>query len=342
MFSVVMEEQKECTKLPIDVVITWVDGNDSRHRAKMSPFLHEEFGVDLSSELPDDLAGETRFCSVGEIFYCVASIFRFAPFVRKIFVVTDGQDPNLTPFVRENFPNLEIPIEIVDHQVLFRDRGEFLPLFNSLSIETALYRIPGLSEHFVYFNDDLFLLRPVAPEDWFVNEAAVAYGRPMSLFLLRLLHRLKPARKGQKPFGFKDSIVNSTHYLPFPVRRCFKIDHTPHAMLRSVLNEYFESHPGAFIANASHRFRNPSQFNPQALFYMLSFPRGKAVPAPVRRELCLKPAGKGHRYIDRKKRESEQNPELKFMCINSLDQATAEEQMQVKEWLDSLYGVKMV
>lgn len=65
----------------IDVVIARVDGNDPKHRDKMKPYL------DPQSPESDDIAGPTRFRSEGEIFYCVVSILRFAPFVRKIFIV---------------------------------------------------------------------------------------------------------------------------------------------------------------------------------------------------------------------------------------------------------------
>ena len=60
-------------------------------------------------------------------------------------------------------------IEIVDHRAIFPDR-RFLPTFNSCVIETFLHRIPGLSSHYLYFNDDMFLGRPVVPED-FLTEA---------------------------------------------------------------------------------------------------------------------------------------------------------------------------
>lgn len=108
-----MTVQKK-TPADIDVVIAWVDGNDPKHQAKMKPYL------DPQSAKSDDIAGPTRFRSEGEIFYCVASILRFAPFVRKIFIVTDEQNPHLEEFVQKNFPDNRTPIEIVDHKILFR------------------------------------------------------------------------------------------------------------------------------------------------------------------------------------------------------------------------------
>jgi len=92
----------------VDVVISWVDGNDPAHKQKIKPFL------DSQSRKSDDIAGSTRFDSVGEIFYCIASIYRFAPFVRKIFIISDNQNPCMDEFIQENFPESKIEIEIVD------------------------------------------------------------------------------------------------------------------------------------------------------------------------------------------------------------------------------------
>ena len=77
---------------PVDVVISWVDGNDPAHKQKIQPYL------DSQARKSEDIAGPTRYGSVGEIFFCVASIYRFAPFIRKIFIITDNQNPNLDEY----------------------------------------------------------------------------------------------------------------------------------------------------------------------------------------------------------------------------------------------------
>jgi hypothetical protein len=92
----------------IDIVITWVDGNDPLHQQKMQNYLSS------SQQISDDINGPTRFRCEGEIMYCVASILRFAPFVRKVFIVTDNQDPHIDKFIKLNFPENKIPIEIID------------------------------------------------------------------------------------------------------------------------------------------------------------------------------------------------------------------------------------
>ena len=120
---------------PIDAVVTWVDGNSPEHRKQRARY-------DLSGQSgKDDVAGEIRYSSLGEINYCIASILRFAPYIRNIFIVTDGQDPGLGDFVEKYFPGQSGRLKIVDHRVIYRGYEKYLPVFNSLSIETLLWRI---------------------------------------------------------------------------------------------------------------------------------------------------------------------------------------------------------
>ena len=113
------------------MVITWVDGDDPEHRAKRA-----EFGGKVAA-VRDDVGGEVRYSSRGEIFYCVGSVLRFASWVRKIWIITDNQNPRLDEFVERNFPNRTTEIEIVDHRTIFEGYEEYLPTFNSISIETG-------------------------------------------------------------------------------------------------------------------------------------------------------------------------------------------------------------
>ena len=84
--------------MKIDAVITWVDGNDPVHRQKRNRLASPDM---LKA---DDVAGDTRFVEVGEIAWCVASINRYAPWINKIYIVTDAQDPHLEEFMERNFP----------------------------------------------------------------------------------------------------------------------------------------------------------------------------------------------------------------------------------------------
>jgi hypothetical protein len=318
---------------PVDVVISWVDGNDPAHKQKIEPFLNPQ------ARKSEDVAGPTRYNSVGEIYYSVASIFRFAPFVRKIFIIADNQQPNLAAFIQLNFPESTIQIEIVDHTVLFRGYESVLPVFNSRAIETCTFRIPGLSENYVYLNDDFFLIRPVKYDDWFRGDSIVAYGQWRSIFLDRLLWLIKPMKNGHKPVGFKDSMITSAQKLN---RKWgyFHLEHMPHPLKRSVIECFFGTHPDLFNSNISHKFRSSKQFNTQALYYLLMFEADKAILTSTNDVfLYMKPVGRGDKYVTRKLNAYQNNPGLKFCCIGSLDLATEDDRMVLLEWLRQLLSI---
>ena len=106
-----------------------------------------------------------RLASHDEIRFCLRSIHNYAPWVRAIWVVVDRQRP----------PRIDLDlaehhkIRFVDHREIFRGYERLLPTFNSLAIETMLWRIDGLADRFLYFNDDCFLVNPVQATDFLTN-----------------------------------------------------------------------------------------------------------------------------------------------------------------------------
>lgn len=319
---------------PIDVVITWVDGRDPIHQSKKAQFLNQKLAQ------RDDLGGDTRYNSVGEIYYCVASILRNASFVRRIFIITDGQKPDLDLFINENFPNHKVEIKIIDHTEIFRDFEEYLPTFNSLSIETMLYRIPGLSENFIYFNDDFFVLRPTEPRHFFRNGKAVAYGSWKSFAADQLMSKLKPLVKGRKTFGFKDSMLNAAKVL-HKKDQYFRIQHTPLPLKKSILENYFNNHPDVLRSNIKHKFRSHQQFNPQALFYLLAEKEGAILVEKTNRELLIKPPNKPLQYAIRKRKTFENNKQLLFCCVESADQTSDEVRNYLFGWFSEILKIKV-
>lgn len=261
---------------PIDAVIAWVDGDDPVHKAKRMKFGAKE------QIMNDEVGGEIRFSSIGEIRYCVASLLRFAPFLRKIFIVTDGQVPPVKDIIEKYFPDTLTEIEIVDHQVIYRGHEEYLPIFNSLSIETVLWRIPGLSEHFIYLNDDFMLVAPTTPEDYFIEGKAVCYASRFSIPFAKFIRAVKPKKNGFKIFGFKDSMINAADAVE---EKCsfLYIGHIPLALKKSTVESFYASHPGMMEKNMQPRFREPFQYNPQELFYLIGQRNGDCVVrCPVR------------------------------------------------------------
>jgi hypothetical protein len=317
------------SNFPIDIVIAWVDGNDPEYVQKISPFL------DAKSQKIDFVAGATRYRSVGEIYFCVASVLKFAPFIRKIFIITDNQNPNLDDFVKQHFPNRNIDIQIIDHKIIFAGYEKYLPVFNSRAIESMLFRIPDLSENFVYFNDDVFLFRPVQTTDWFVDDKIVAIGEWRNVFFDRLLRYVSIPKYGRKPFGFKFAQTNAAKIF-WHKNKYFHMEHTPHTRKKSISAMLFEKYEEQFLKNISYKFRDAAQFNPQELFYIYMFSKNRAIQDNVDKSLYVKPVKRGNGYIPRKIKTFDKLPQIQSCCIGSLDLATEPNRSTLKNWLTKI------
>lgn len=141
----------------IDVVYTWVNGADevfaeSRRRCLM------ERGFAMAS----DASGMQRFRDNEELRYSLRSLEAYAPWIRRVYIVTNGQFPWWLDTENKR-------VRIVTHDELFSN-SEDLPAFNSNAIELQLHKIPGLSDRFLYFNDDCFIGRPISLSD-FITQA---------------------------------------------------------------------------------------------------------------------------------------------------------------------------
>ena len=138
---------------PIDVVYTWVDGSDPAWLARKAAAQDEYF--QRTGVLHALAANDSRFASRDELRYSLRSLDMYADWVRHVYLVTDNQVP---AWLDTSNPRLTV----VTPRELFGDRGR-LPTFNSHAIESQLHRIDGLSEHYLYLNDDVFFGRPVSP-----------------------------------------------------------------------------------------------------------------------------------------------------------------------------------
>lgn len=141
--SYVPPSQQLRADFPVDAVISWVNADDQAWRTRFERAKHE-VSPERSAVEP------ARFRSRDELRYLLRSLESFAPFFRHVFVVTDCAAPRWLAADTAD-------ITIVDQTELLGGA----PVFNSLAVETALHRIDGLAEHYVYFNDDMFLARPI-------------------------------------------------------------------------------------------------------------------------------------------------------------------------------------
>jgi hypothetical protein len=229
--------------IKIDAVILWVDGDDDSYHSKISAYLDKQPNATKSFN--------SRYVQVNEIEYSVNSILKYAPFVNTIFIVTDSQTP---PFVKQNESNSKYSkVKVVDHTELFKGFEGNLPTFNSRTIETCLHRIPDLSEHFIYLNDDFFIINQTSQNDFFTEN-----GFPV---LRGIWQKFDTKKKGKA--GHKEAQDKAAKILDF--KKLFRFKHTPHPIRKSTLETYFNENPEVFLENISYKFRNKSQFLPVAL-----------------------------------------------------------------------------
>ena len=241
-----MQEVERSNGAAIDVVIAWVDGQDPKHRAKRKRYLADPGG----DAKPERAATEARrFSDNDEIRFCLRSIRNHAPWVRMIWLVTDDQVPGAIDRQRAEREN----IRIVDHREIFRGYEQFLPTFSSRAIETMLWRIEGLADRFVYFNDDMMLVGPVEPTDFFSREGKVMLRGRWSSWNEQL-ERGNSFNGGGKLLG--------AEMLGYTPELFFSSDHMNYPMLRPAMEELFEEFKPAFLANAAYRFRSRKQFWP--------------------------------------------------------------------------------
>lgn len=113
----------------------------------------------VAGSISEEQASASRFEEHDELRYSMRSLERFAPWVRHVYIVTNGQVPT--------WLNLDHPrVTVVPHSAIFANVSH-LPTFSSPSIETHLHRIPGLSRRFLYLNDDTFFAAPIVPDDYY-------------------------------------------------------------------------------------------------------------------------------------------------------------------------------
>jgi len=232
-------------KFPVDVVYTWVDGSDSKWLEKKKRTL-EEYADHHASE---EVSGAGRFRNNDELKYSVRSVMKFAPWIRKVFIVTDDQVPDWLDTSNRR-------VEIVDHKDIF-DNKDDLPCFSSRAIEMRLHHIAGLSERFLDFNDDFFLGRPTSVRDFFheSGKGKLFTGRKLSRMwpkrLLRASSIVRDNPNRRAVYNARRAVYEQCGYIaPSDLRHCVKVSNrTVHSELESLF-------PQDFRNTLSHQFRD--------------------------------------------------------------------------------------
>ena len=268
----------------IDFVIPWVDGNDPEWKARKAKFL----GTSTSDDR------EQRYRDWGLLPYWFRGVERFAPWVNKVWFICD-QDPPV--WLNREHPKLRI----VRHEDYLPE--EYRPAFSANPIELNLHRIEGLSERFVYFNDDMFLIAPVRPGYFFRNGlpydsaamnpvptdtiAKEGYGTKPFLYFLNAVEYLnrdfdlytcvkKHPLKWINPCYGKDMIRNLL-LLAWPRFVGFAEDHLPNAYLKESFVKAWEQDFDILDATSRRHIRDDRDVN-QWLIRNRQLAEGEFIP----------------------------------------------------------------
>ena len=282
---------------------------------------------------------------MGEIEYCVVSLLRYAPWIRTIFIVSDQQQPD---FMAKLIGTVYEPrVKIVDHRVIFSGYEHHLPTFNSMSISSMLWKIPGLAEQFLFLNDDFALIRPVSPAVFFQEGKVVLHGAWRTQTDKRFVKRVAGAIK--KVLGLVEKNNNDERVRFIGVQenaarmlgydqKVFQLEHNPHPWKLSTWQQYFALHPDKLEENIRFRLRSAQQFVPEGFSAHYEIKTGNAIIDQSVKTLQLKPADQSMLRLKSKLAQAERDASYGFICIQSLENASPEIFSVVVDWLDARIG----
>lgn len=251
----------EDVRFPVDAVYTWVDGEDPEWRRRRADAAQTTYHPES--------ANDARYASHDELRYSLRSLHLFAPWLRHIYLVTDRQVPE---WLNTDDPRLTV----VDHREIFADPS-VLPTFNSHAIESQLHHIDGLSEHFLYFNDDVFLGRPLVPQQFFLGNGTTCF------FPSKALLPSGTPEEDDVPVSAAGKNNRMLLASRFGSSIAQKMKHTPSALRRSVLYEIEREFADSHRRTAANRFRSLDDIAiANSLHHYYAFHTGRAVPGRIR------------------------------------------------------------
>ncbi|MDL2243253.1 Stealth CR1 domain-containing protein [Bacteroidales bacterium OttesenSCG-928-J19] len=299
--------------MDIDFVITWVDMDDPKWKKTFSEYSG---GIDNSH----NSFSEARFRDYGFLKYWFRGVEKFAPWVRKIHFVTCGQKPD---WLDENNPRLHL----ANHEDFIPK--QFLPSFNSTSIEMHMHKIPDLADHFVYFNDDFYIINHLEQERFFRDglPCDIAAFRQNSGFSqwekriknnVRLINRHFDKKEVMKRdhdkwynpiYGKKARLTYLLSWYPKFVT--LRTPHNAQPYLKSTFQNAWATVGDELLESATHRFRTTEDLTPE-LFRTWQICQGNFVPYNTYQDTKMFPLLiKPNQAI-----EAVKNQAYKLVCLN--------------------------
>lgn len=303
----------------IDMVFSWVDGSSpefiAARRARMAGAVVGE---------GDD--HEARFRQINELKYALRSVHMFAPWVRRIFIATDSPAPE---WLAEH-PS----VTIVRSEEFFADPS-VLPTHNSQAVECQLHHIEGLSEHFLYSNDDMFFGRPVGPDAFFTPGGITKF--------IEAETRIGLGENDAERSGFENAARVNRKLLweRFGRITTRHLEHSAAPLRRSVAAEMEQEFPGEFARTAASTFRAADNISVTNSFYhYYALLTGRAVTQTSAKVRYVDTTmWSGLHYLPRLLAKRN----MDFFCLNdgSFPEVEADERAElVTDFLEKYFSVK--
>lgn len=266
----------------IDIVVPWVDQNDPTWQSEFRKFASENKNGD---------SRQIRYRDWGLLRYWFRGIEHFMPWINKVHFITAGHLPE---WIDLSNPKLNY----VKHEDFIPN--QYLPTFSANTIELNIHRINGLSDKFIYFNDDIFILRPVPIKRFFREglpcDLGVMTAKPsdggiihMAINDLNIIDRHFSKRTQMRKFPQKwyslrygIGLINNTLLTPWRDFSGFIDPHLPNAYLKSTLEEVWQSEPEVLDQTCLSRFRTNEDVN-QWLFRYWQLAKGQFHPLDTRK-----------------------------------------------------------
>lgn len=303
----------------IDLVFSWVDGSSPDYIAARRA---QQQGVVLGEG--DD--HEARFRQINELKYALRSVYMFAPWIRRIFIATDSPAPE---WLAEH-PS----VTLVRSEEFFSDPS-VLPTHNSQAVECQLHNIEGLSEHFLYSNDDMFFGRPVGPDVFFTPGGITKF--------IEAETRIGLGDNDAERSGFENAARVNRKLLwnRFGRITTRHLEHTAAPLRRSVIDTLENEFPEEFRKTAASRFRAADNISvTNSLYHYYALLTGRAVTqtsAKVRYVDTTVRAGLNYLPKLLAKRN------MDFFCLNdgSFPEVPADERAEVvTDFLEKYFPIK--
>lgn len=231
-----MYNSNQLSNILVDIVYTWVNHRDINWQKSYKDEISNHHII--SHHTATDTA---RFYDRNELYYSILSVHKYAPWTNNIYIVTNCDVPKHITILNK--------VIVVHHEEIFLNKDD-LPTFNSHAIESNLHRIKGLSEHFIYFNDDVFLCNYVDKSDFFP--------KPQHLNIFPSNHKILYNNKEKYLKPVDTAAINTGYILKRDMNflPIYKLHHAPFPILKSAMEEIHNLYAIESTITSSHKFRH--------------------------------------------------------------------------------------